>query len=344
MNDPEEKSLAEDQETPRIAVLVRNRSVQVTVLLWLFVSVSAALLTNRGIPLNIPALNQMNPVFAVAFSSIALVVLLAEMGVVLFLSRGRLFPKLDLRAPERAVAKKETWLLWIYVALVMLAGRYLGIHFFGEGIALHLNGSLVGATRIQSPIEVCTCAAYNGILLALIPYIVFRLRGYSHKALNLKSANFKNDFLVILGVLLISCLIDLAGPNLIQLSPHQQIVGGLLSFFLNMAGTDLPVMIVIYAILLPRYLKLTSPVTGYLLGAVSYPIMHLFESWTRYGSVSDSVVSVLFVFLTFFPPGLMKSFLTVRTGNAWVHLWAFHAVSPHVTVDTRLIVSDFHIQ
>jgi hypothetical protein len=53
---------------------------------------------------------------------------------------------------------------------------------------------------------------------------------------------------------------------------------------------------------------------------------------------------VIVVFLTFFPPGVMKSFLTMRTGNAWVHMWGFHAISPHVTVDTRLIVADFHIQ
>ena len=50
------------------------------------------------------------------------------------------------------------------------------------------------------------------------------------------------------------------------------------------------------------------------------------------------------VFLFFFPPGLMKSFLTMRTGNAWVHVWAFHAISPHVTVDTPLIVRDFNIR
>jgi len=40
----------------------------------------------------------------------------------------------------------------------------------------------------------------------------------------------------------------------------------------------------------------------------------------------------------------MKSFLTIRTGNAWVHLWAYHAISPHVTTDMRLIVNDFNIK
>jgi hypothetical protein len=72
--------------------------------------------------------------------------------------------------------------------------------------------------------------------------------------------------------------------------------------------------------------------------------MHVFESWTRYDSLVHSVVSIIVVFLIFFPPGLMKSFLTLRTGNAWVHVWGFHAISPHVTVDTRLLVQDFDIQ
>jgi hypothetical protein len=48
--------------------------------------------------------------------------------------------------------------------------------------------------------------------------------------------------------------------------------------------------------------------------------------------------------LKFFPAGVMKSFLTFRTGNAWVHMWAFHAIAPHVMVDTRLIVHDFNIR
>jgi hypothetical protein len=29
----------------------------------------------------------------------------------------------------------------------------------------------------------------------------------------------------------------------------------------------------------------------------------------------------------------MKSFLTLRTANAWVHLWGYHAITPQVTAD-----------
>lgn len=318
--------------------LLRQRSLWVALLLWLVLTAGGAVL-GRGIAWAGPA---------VTGGSVSLILIVIQIGVVALLTRRRPVPDLGQRAPERAVALRETVALWIYGAVVLVAGRIAGIHFFGEGIAMHLNGSLVEASRgnfrVQSPAEVYTWAAYNGILLGLIPYVVFRLRGYSNESLNLKSANLKNDVLVICVVLALCIGFDLTGPNIFQLALHQQLVGGLLSFVLHLAGTDLPIMIFIYAILVPRYARLTSPVTAYLLGAASYPAMHVFESWTRFDSISHAVFSIIMVFLTFFPPGLMKSFLTMRTGNAWVHVWAFHAISPHVTVDTRLIVRDFQIR
>jgi hypothetical protein len=308
--------------------VIRQRSLWVALVLWVLLSLG-------GIPFHRER--------EAVFSSIAICVLVLEMGLVAWLTRRRPMPDLAQRAPERALAPRETFAVWLYGAVVLVAGRLLGQHFFGEGIALHLNGSLVGATRVQSPREVYTWAAYNGFFLALIPYIVFRLRGYSREALNLKSANWKNDLLVICVVLAIGIGFDLTGPNIFELTRHQRLAGGLLSFVLHLVGTDLPIMIFIYAILVPRYFRLASPMTAFLLGAASYPAMHIFESWTHYDTPAHAAASVIMVFFTFFPPGLMKSFLTVRTGNAWVHMWGFHAISPHVTVDTRLIVRDFDI-
>jgi hypothetical protein len=139
-------------------------------------------------------------------------------GVVMLLTWKRPVIDLGQRAPESSTARRETLAMWAYVAVVMVAGRLVGQHFFGEGIALHLNGSLVGATRVQSPTEVYTWAAYNGILLALIPYVVFRMRGYSNEQLNLKSANLKSDVLVIVVVLAFSAGLDMTGPK--YLSAH----------------------------------------------------------------------------------------------------------------------------
>jgi hypothetical protein len=38
---------------------------------------------------------------------------------------------------------------------------------------------------------------------------------------------------------------------------------------------------------------------------------------------------------------MIKSFLTLRTGSAWAHVWAYHAIAPHVTVDTPNLVNVF---
>ena len=328
----------------RIKYLLRQPSLWIALVVWFLLSAAAILLCRNGVPLDRPELAATPPITDVLNNSVGLFSIILLIGIVSLLARRRPLPNLAERAPERRIALRETLAMWVYGAVVLFAGRILGQHYFGEGIALHLNGCLFGATHVQSPTEVCTWAAYNGIFLALLPYLIFRWRGYSHQALNLRSANWKNDALIIAVVMLIGCAYELAGPNIFQLTPHQQLVGGALSLLLHLCGTDLPIMIFIYAILLPRYARLFSPAVAFLVGAVSYPLMHVFESWTRYDSLDHAAISVLFVLLTFFPAGLMKSFLTFRTGNAWVHMWGFHAITPHVMVDTRLIVHDFNIR
>jgi hypothetical protein len=333
-----------DPSISDIKHLVRQSGLWIAVLIWGLLSAAAILLCRNGVPLDRPELAGQSPVTQVLGNSTGLAAVILLVGIVSILARHRGYPSLAERAPERNVALRETLAMWIYGIVVLFAGRVIGQHYFGEGIALHLNGCLFGATHRQSPAAVYAWAAYNGILLAFVPYLVFRWRGYSLQALNLRSSNWKNDALIIAVVMLISCAYELAGPNIFQLTPHQQLVGGALSLVLHLCGTDLPIMIFIYAILLPRYARLFSPLVAFLVGAVSYPIMHIFESWTRYDSPYHAAVSIFFVLLTFFPPGVMKSFLTFRTGNAWVHMWGFHAVAPHVMVDTRLMVHDLNIQ
>lgn len=332
-----------DPPVSRGKSLVRQPSLWIALVVWCLLSAAAILFCPNGVPLHWPELATTSPATDVLNDSIGLTGLVLIIGLVHLLARRRPFPNLAERAPERVTALREMWATWIYGAIVLIAGRIVGQHYFGEGIGLHLDGCLFGAMRVQSPAEVWTWAAWNGILLALVPYLVFRWRGYSRQALNLRSSNWRNDALIIAVVLLIGCAFELTGPNIFQLTPHQQLAGGLLSLALHLAGTDLPIMVFIYAILLPRYARLFSPAVAFLVGAVSYPLMHVFEYWTRYDSLYHGAVSVIFVILTFFPAGVMKSFLTMRTGNAWVHMWSFHAITPHVMVDTRLVVRDFNI-
>ena len=50
--------------------------------------------------------------------------------------------------------------------------------------------------------------------------------------------------------------------------------------------------------------------TAYLLGALSYPTMHILESGTRYDSIGAAAMSLTFVYLLLIPAGLIKPFLT----------------------------------
>ena len=192
--------------------LVKQRGLHIALGLWVILSAAGALLSRDVVRLK----------GAVAQSWIALVAIILLIGVAALVTRKRPILHLEERSPERRVALQETIALWAYGFAVMIAGRLAGQHFFGEGIALHLNGSLVGATRVQSPNEVYTWAVYNFTLFALVPYVVFRMRGYPNRQLNLKSENWKNDLLVIVVVLACCCALDLTGPNILQLTRHQQ--------------------------------------------------------------------------------------------------------------------------
>src|ERR1700678_383909 len=282
----------------RIKYLVRQPSLWIALVIWCLLSAAAILFCRNGVPLDRPELAATPPITDVLNNSIGLFLIILLVGIVSFLARHRPLPNLADRAPERGIALHEPLAMWIYGAVGRLAGRIIGQHYFGEGLAMHLNGCLFGATHVQSPAAVCTWAAYNGIFLALLPYLIFRRRGYSRQALNLRSANWKNDALIIAVVMLIGCAYELAGPNIFQLTPHQQLAGGALSLVLHLCGTDLPIMIFIYAILLPRYARLFSPLVAFLAGAVSYPIMHVFESWMRFTtrqSLSSSFCSRFFL-------------------------------------------------
>jgi len=123
------------------------------------------------------------------------------------------------------------------------------------------------------------------------------------------------------------------------------LLGTPLSFAIFFIATVLPTMVLIYAILLPRYLKLTgSPISTVLLGGLTYAAMHIVEGWSAFGSPSDVALSLLFVLFGYFGPGMIKSVLTLRTGNAWVHALGYHAVAPHVIVDAPLVVKIFGIR
>jgi hypothetical protein len=323
----------------------RQWSLLVAAIAWIACIAATYPLSHGALPFNRPSISALSFRAQMTYQVFQPVVFFLFLSVIYWLTRRRAVPDMASRAPARGIAVRETLFMWLYGAAVLSVGQLIGRKIFGQGIGLHLNGSLFGITHMQTPQEVWFWAVYNFLLYAAVPYLLFRARGYSREALNLKSASPRNDALVILVVLVLESALELILRGSSRLSGHQLMIGAGLSFAVHLLGTGLPIMIFIYSILMPRYARLTaSATTTVLLGALSYAVLHVTEYWTVYDSVSHSTLSVIFVLQTFFWPGLIKSFLTVRTGNAWVHLWAYHAVAPHVTSDTPNIVRFFSIK
>jgi len=69
----------------------------------------------------------------------------------------------------------------------------------------------------------------------------------------------------------------------------------------------LPTMVLIYCILIPRYLRLTGSFTStVLLGGVTYAAMHLVEGWSSFATAADTALSLIFVLLGYLGPGMFR--------------------------------------
>jgi hypothetical protein len=312
---------------------------------WVVLNAVAIKLSGGVLPFDRPALAAMPFAMQMAIPTVGLLEILLLMAVVWFLTRRREIPDMGARAPGRARAAFETLGLLAYAMAGQVGGWYLGPALGVRPFSFHLAGTLVGCSTPVSAKEAIVWSLYNFIVFAVVPYFAFRQR-YSNEALNLRSTNRANDLLVIAVVLVTETLFELtAFQGIFKLSPHQLAFAAPLSFLLFGIGTVLPTMVLIYAILLPRYLKLTgSPLVTVLLGGATYALMHIVEGWSAFNSPRDTALSLVFVALTYLGPGMFKSFVTLRTGNAWVHAIAYHAVAPHVVVDAPLIAKAFAIR
>jgi len=301
--------------------------------------VLALWLGTDGLPFNRPSLDSTDVAPNIFGQLVQLAFALFIIRVASRVTRQRSVVDFDARTPARQIARGEMIGLLVYGVVVLVAGGL-------NGIGMHLHGAIYGPTRAILPRDVYVWAAYNFLFFAAIPYLVFRRRGYDHSSMFLKSENARGDAILILVVLIIESAGELfTFPGLFSLTAQQLLIGIPLTFVLHLVGTGLPVMVFTYALLFPRYMKVTgSPVAAIVCGSLTYAGLHLFEYWTVYDSLANALLSITFLFLQFTPPGLVKSYLTWRTGNAWVHLWAYHAVAPHVTVDTPHVVKIFGIR
>lgn len=313
--------------------------------LWLAANGAAALLSGGELPFDRPALPPAPFFIQLLAPTFGMIEVFALMGLVYWLTRRRVAPDLAARAPERGEAARETFGLLAYAAIGQVGGWLLGPALGYRPFSFHVAGTLFGCAVLPPPGEIATWALYNFAVFAVAPLLWFRRR-YSATQLNLRSADRRNDLLVIVAVCLVESAFEFAvfNADIFRLDARQLLLGTPLAFLIFFIGTVLPTMVLIYAILIPRYLKLTESKTAtVLLGGLTYAAMHIVEGWTVYGSPRDAALSLIFVILGYLGPGMFKTFVTLRTGNAWVHALGYHIVAPHVIIDTPLIVKAFGI-
>jgi hypothetical protein len=333
------------QRLAGVTGLLRQRSVQLTAAGWVVANVWVVVAAQPRVPFDWPALGERQALGHLVDVNVAMVQVLMLIAVVVALTSRRDRPDLAARAPDRSVARKEALLLLLYgaagLSLGFLLARAFGWHPFG----LHLAGTLFGTHDHVRPAEAVAWAAYNLVVYAVIPLAYFRRR-YSAESLNLRSSDRRKDANLILVILAIETAFQVLvlQPELLELPAPQLLWGATLTFVLFMAGAVLPAMVFIYAILVPRFLRITgSTASTVILGGLVYAALHVWDSWTAFTSPGTGALSAIFLLFTYLGPGMVKTVLTVRTGNAWVHVWAYHAFAPHVLHETPQMVRVFHV-
>ncbi len=312
---------------------------------WALLNLAIVHLAGGYLPFDRPNLARMPFAWQIAMPSLALIEQFALMALVAWLTRDSdLEPRLA-EVPAKAPARREVAGLLVYAMTAQALGWVIAPLFGFRPFSFHLAGTLFGCSAPPSPAEALLWAGYNFTAYALIPFLWFRRR-YDLTGLWLVFDPQGRDRALLLIVLALeSCVQLAASPAALGTPAALWLKAGPIAFGLFMVGTVLPTMVLIYAILVPRYWRLTGSVgVSTVMGGLTYAAMHLVEGWSSFATPNQTILSVLFVFASYTGPGMFKSFVTLRTGNAWVHALGYHAVAPHTLFDTPLVARIFAIR
>ncbi len=314
-------------------------------------SMSFSLLADGRLPFDRPALAGIPFVIQLAAPTVTMVEVFLLMRIVYCgLTRRRVIPDIAARAPGCACAAREALsAVLAYAAAGQAGGWIVGPALGYRPFSFHIAGTLFGCATPPPIGEILTWALYNFVLFAALPMLWF-LRRYDPARLNLRSTNPGNDWLVVVVVCLVESAFEFTvlDNGVWRLGLRQILIGAPLElpplFHRHRGAADHGADLCDPDPALSQIDRIGDHLTV-LLGGLTYALMHVIvEGWSAFDSPRDAALSLIFVVLGYLGPGMIKTFITLRTGNAWVHALGYHAIAPHVIIDTPLIVQAFSVR
>jgi hypothetical protein len=315
------------------------------VVVWLAANALIVAVAPGTLPFDRPTAHGRSAADQVVGANLGLAEIFALMGIVYALTRRRTVPDVAARAPARAGARRETLLLVGYWVLGQLGGLLLAGASGWHAFSFHIVGTLFGTHQQVAPPDrqdyhdhQCVVAPVGGLEVQCLGGVAAAEEQVWRDCVHGEVVGRPGEHLES------AFQLALLSSAILHLSARELLLGAPLTFALYFLGSVLPAMVFIYCILVPRYLRLTgAAATTVLLGGLSYMAVHFLDGWTVFSTPPEALLSVISLLLLYVGPGMFKTFLTLRTGNAWVHVWAYHALAPHTLEDTPLIVRIFRI-
>ena len=308
--------------------LARNRSAQITLL----IAVMGLIIYAVGAP-QIPALaDDVSANLANEYAQMPLSIILV--GIVYLMTRRRPLIDFAARSPARNVALMEVIGLIIYGVVAIFSLAAFGITYHPPDVfelGVGFNG-----TRLT------LWAMVNFVVYGAIPYLFFRWRGSSNVDLGLAGNNWRRDVWLIVVIGGVDLILALQFTGFLSLTPSQMVTAVPLAFILYTLGAGIPVVIMVQAIFTPRILRLTnSTITTTIFVAFAYAFFSASDAGIAFESAGHAFYALLYAIVHNIGPGLIKAILTVRTGNSWLHMFAYHVLSFHAFADAVTVAFVF---
>ncbi|MEM7115301.1 MAG: hypothetical protein AAF614_22865 [Chloroflexota bacterium] len=257
--------------------------------------------------------------------------------IIYLITRNRPLPNFIARSPERDRAIQDLIIFGVYyfAAIVGLASF---------GITYHPPDVFAGDSSFGAQ-EMINWMTINFIFYGIIPYLFFRWRGSSNADLGLAGNNWTLDIWPLIAIGSIDAFFAITTRGFLSLTPSQMASAVPLTLIMYGLGAGIPIVIMTQAIVAPRIMKLTnSPITTVIVLTFTYAMFSSTDGGVVFESGGHAFYVILFWVTRNIGPGLVKAMLTIRTGNSWLHMIAFHVVSFHMWADAPTVAFLFGLR